>query len=96
MLGAPRQPNVNTTKKRNARNVSEPDEDEMRPEYDFSKGRPNPYAARFKSGVVAVVLDPDVAKHFPTARAVNDALRAVSKQAPRKRGRKPGTRRGTA
>jgi len=83
-------------KKRNVKKVSEPDTDEIRPEYDFSKGRPNPYAARFKSGVVAVVLDPDVAKHFPTARAVNDALRAVSKRAPRKGARKPATRRGTA
>ena len=83
-------------KKRSARQVSEPDRDEIRSEYDFTKGRPNPYAARFKAGVFAVVLDPDVAERFPTARAVNDALRTVSKRAGRKRARKSAARRGTA
>jgi hypothetical protein len=35
----------------------------IRPEYDFdySKAKPNPYAARLKGRAVAVVLDPDVA-----------------------------------
>jgi hypothetical protein len=70
--------------------------DEIRPEYDFSKGRLNPYAARFRSGAVAVVLDPDVADRFPTARAVNDALRAIPKRSTRKATRKRSADRGTA
>lgn len=52
--------------------------DEMLPEYDFSKGRRNKYAARYAAGTNVVLLDPDVAKDFPDSRAVNEALRALS------------------
>ena len=57
----------------------------MRPEYDFdySKARPNPYAARLKDRV-AVVLDPDVAAVFPTSEAVNTLLRSVVAAVPRR------------
>jgi hypothetical protein len=58
-------------------------DDDIRPEYDFSKGRPNPYAARFQAGVTVVTLDPDVAESFPDSAAVNDALRALVKIANR-------------
>lgn len=53
--------------------------DELRPEYrfDYSKARPNPYAARLKGKAVAVVLDGEVAAAFPTSESVNTALRAV-------------------
>src|SRR5207244_12875491 len=53
--------------------------DELRPEYrfDYSKARPNPYAARLKGKAVAVVLDAEVAAAFPTSESVNAALRAV-------------------
>ena len=57
--------------------------DEIRPEYDFSNARPNPYAGRFGSGVTVVTLDADVAKMFPDAESVNDALRALAKIASR-------------
>ena len=59
--------------------------DELRPEYDFdySKARPNPYAARLKGHSVAVLLAPDVAPSFPTADSVNDILRAVIHAVPR-------------
>ena len=55
--------------------------EDMRPEYnlDYSKARPNPYAARLKGLVVAVLLAPDVAPFFPTSESVNAALRAVVK-----------------
>jgi hypothetical protein len=58
--------------------VSE-DSDDLRPEYrfDYSKARPNPYAARLKGKAVAVVLDADVAAAFPTSESVNSALRTV-------------------
>jgi len=61
--------------------------DDMRPEYDFdySKARPNPYAARLRGHSVAVLLAPDVALSFPTADSVNEVLRAVIKAAPRAR-----------
>ena len=66
-------------KKPRTKKVSEPAPDDIRPEYDFSKGVRNPYAERYQAGAVAVVLDPDVADRFPTARAVNDALRSLPK-----------------
>jgi hypothetical protein len=50
---------------------------EPRPEYDFSGGVRGKYAARFAAGSNVVVLDPDVAAKFPTAAAVNDALRQL-------------------
>ncbi len=51
----------------------------MRAEYrfDYAKSRPNRFAARMKDGVVAVVLDPDVASAFPTPASVNAALRSL-------------------
>lgn len=58
--------------------VREADDDEILPEYDFSKARRNPYAARFSKGTSLVLLDPDVAKDFPDSASVNEALRALS------------------
>lgn len=51
--------------------------DEMREEYDFSKGARGKYAARFRDGTNLVLLDPDVAKAFPTGKSVNEALRRL-------------------
>ena len=70
-------------------------DDEILPEYDFSTGRPNPYAARFQAGVTVVTLDADVAETFPDAAAVNDALRALVKIANRP-ARKSSSKRRTA
>ena len=47
----------------------------MRPEYDFSQGVRGKYAKRFSQGTNLVLLDPDVATEFPSAAAVNKALR---------------------
>lgn len=58
--------------------VREVDDDEILPEYDFSKGRRNKYAARYAEGTNLILLDPDVAKDFPDSNAVNDALRGLS------------------
>ena len=52
-------------------------DDDMRDEYDFSNGVRNKYAGRFPRDCVMVVLEPDVAKMFPTAKRVNAALRAL-------------------
>ena len=54
------------------------EDDDIRPEYDFSQGRRNKYAAAYAAGANVVVLDPDVAAVFPTATAVNEALRALA------------------
>jgi len=60
--------------------MSDPNDDEMRPEYDFSelngavRGK---YYKRFQEGSNVVLLEPDVAEEFPDARSVNEALRKV-------------------
>jgi len=83
------------SKKRSARPPRTGSKEEIRPEYDFSSGRPNPYAARFRTGVTVVALDADVAERFPDAEAVNDALRALAKIADRP-AKKSSSRRRTA
>lgn len=55
--------------------MKEQHNDEMRKEYDFSKGVRGKYAGRFAVGTKLVLLDPDVAEAFPTAQSVNAALR---------------------
>lgn len=54
--------------------------DGIRPEYDFSGGVRGKYTQRYRQGTNVVVLDPDVAQKFPTAREVNETLRAVLKE----------------
>ena len=58
---------------------------DMRPEYDFSHGVRGKYAARFAEGTNLVLLAPDVAAEFPTATAVNKALREVIKARTKRR-----------
>ena len=73
------------------------DEDTMRPEYDFSKAVRGVTAARYARGTNVVVLEPDVARLFPNATAVNEALRALGtiiRRAPRSRARARLTRIG--
>ena len=66
--------------KRNS--IKKQDDDELREEYDLSemtimpKGRFDP-KRRIESNIV--VLEPDVAKAFPTDEAVNEALRLLLK-----------------
>ena len=52
--------------------------DEMLREYDFSKGIRGKYARRYGQGSNVVVLEPDVAKVFPNAEAVNSSLRSLA------------------
>ena len=58
--------------------MKKPEKDEMRSEYDFSSGVRGKYLPRLARGANVVVLDRDVAKIFPTSKAVNDALRVLS------------------
>jgi hypothetical protein len=55
-------------------------EDELHPEYDFSKmsgGVRGKYVERYRAGTNLVLLDPDIAKAFPTDASVNEALRLL-------------------
>ena len=52
-------------------------DDEMRPEYDFSGAVRGKYYERFQQGSNIVLIEPDVPGAFPTAAAVNQALRAL-------------------
>jgi len=58
--------------------------DDLREEYDFSKmkgGVKGKYAKQYHEGTNIVVLEPDVAKAFPTDAAVNEALRLLMRAA---------------
>lgn len=58
----------------------EMEDDELRPEYDFSRlnGRVRgKYVERYEAGTNLVLLEPDVAAAFPDARSVNEALRLL-------------------
>jgi hypothetical protein len=64
--------------KRNSRASTE---DDLRPEYDLRQllrtGVRGKYVERLQAGSNLVLLDPEVAKAFPSEQAVNDALRLV-------------------
>lgn len=54
--------------------------DELRPEYlrtTLGHGVRGKYHAAYQKGTNLVLLSPDVAKIFPTERAVNEALRSL-------------------
>src|SRR5579859_5261392 len=55
--------NAMTTKKASAKRPPRIGEDDILPEYDFRRGRRNPYAARLTGGHI-VILEPDVAAVF--------------------------------
>jgi hypothetical protein len=60
--------------------VETPVDDELRPEYDetvLKNGVRGKYVTRYRSGTNVVLLAPDVAAVFPTAEAVNEALRLL-------------------
>ena len=55
-------------------------DDELRPEYrreDFDTMVRGKHATRMKALTTVVMLDPDVAEAFPSAEAVNRALRGL-------------------
>lgn len=55
-------------------------EDDLRDHYDFDyrKAKPNRFARQIQQDSLMIVLDPDVAMIFPTAKSVNDTLRAIA------------------
>ena len=56
--------------------------DELRDEYDFASmigGIRGKYAKQYHEGVKFIMLEPDVAKVFPNAKSVHEALRSLAK-----------------
>ena len=67
-------------------------------EFDYSKAKPNRFAARLSQDSLMVVLDPDVAAMFPTSEAVNESLRVLAaavRNLPNVEPRKPRKQRPT-
>ena len=66
-------------KKKPVTNKRKPRRDTMRAEYrfDYRKAKPNRFATRMSAGVIAVVLDRDVAAVFQSSEVVNSLLRSV-------------------
>jgi hypothetical protein len=53
-------------------------QDDLKPEYSpelIKSGDRGKYAQQYKEGTNVVVIEPDLARAFPNAKAVNDALR---------------------
>lgn len=62
---------------------SRPESEEPDPadrEFDFTHGVRGKYAHHFAERVLTVRIEPDVARVFPTADAVNEALRQVIRE----------------
>ncbi len=58
--------------------------DELRPEYrrgDLGPGVRGKYLESFRCGTNLVLLEPDIARAFPTEEAVNNALRSFLEEA---------------
>jgi hypothetical protein len=66
-------------KKRSVRKKSKIERDDMWVQYrfDYSKAKPNRFAAKMSRRTVAIVLEPDVAAVFKSSEAVNAFLRSV-------------------
>jgi hypothetical protein len=52
-------------------------DDELLPEYDFTRAVRGKYYERYRQGTNVVLLDPDVAAVFRDSAAVNDTLRRL-------------------
>lgn len=66
--------------------MSDPNDDDLRPEYDLGKlagGVRGKHYRQYQEGSNIVVLEPDVAEAFPDARSVNEALRKLMAEANR-------------
>jgi len=60
--------------------ANRPKDDDLRPEYNFASmkgGVRGKYVARLRKRSNLVLLEPEVAAAFPSAEAVNEALRGV-------------------
>ena len=53
------------------------EDNDMRPEYDFSKGVRGKHYRAYQEGSNVVFLEPDIAKVFKDSESVNHALRML-------------------
>ena len=60
-----------------------PEDDALRPEYDFSNAVRGKYFQRYQEGSNVILLDPDVARSFKDSGSVNRALRLLLELAQR-------------
>ena len=92
MLAKQRLSSEKTIKEKPVTNKRKIQRDMMRAEYrfDYSKAKPNRFAARMSEGSIAVVLDPDVAAVFQSSDAVNSLLRSVISAMPESKQRHAG------
>ena len=54
-------------------------DDDMRPEYDFSRGKRGVHHEAYQAGTNVVLLEPDLVAVFPDSASVNQALRLLVK-----------------
>jgi hypothetical protein len=66
------------------------EDDDIRPDYDFSNAVRGKYFERYQAGTNIVLLDSDVAAAFPDSDAVNEALRSLLRIAQRATGSSRG------
>jgi len=59
------------------RQVHHDDNNEIRPEYDFSQGVRGKHYEAYRASTNVVFLDPDVAKVFTDSASVNQVLRLL-------------------
>jgi hypothetical protein len=59
------------------RHAHQSDNDDIRPEYDFSRGVRGKHYEAYRAGTNVVFLEPDVAKAFADSASVNQALRLL-------------------
>jgi hypothetical protein len=66
-------------RKTSTRKKRQPLRDPLRKEYrfDYSRAKPNRFADEMASGIVTIVLEPDVAAVFRSSETVNALLRSV-------------------
>jgi len=57
--------------------------------FDYSKAKPNRFAAEMPAETIAVVLEPDIAAVFKSAKTVNAALRSVISGVRKRTGKRP-------
>ena len=62
-------------------------------QFDYTKARPNRFAARLPQDQITVILDPDVAEVFTTSESVNTILRALIAAMPETGAPKPTRKR---
>lgn len=58
-------------------------DDALRPEYPsdlIKSGERGKYAAQYREGTNLVLIEPEMHRLFPNARAVNDALRRYARE----------------